>query len=346
MAPVPCAAQDWLILGGVLDFEGWASDSGSRTLTRNFGRPGMVGRLSLWGGIAPSPQVQLVALVEANAGAARRGVDGADPEMELEGLLLRYAPSRRFVFDAGRLLSPVGAYGPRRLSPVNPLIDRPDVYPPNYPWGAQVAGVAGPLDYRVAVISLPASNPQYVPVPGHAARLAGGLGLTPFVGAHLGMSFTWGPYLGPDMAPRLPAGTQWRDFGQWVLGFDARLSRGYADFHGELAFSSYDAPTVAEPLDGIAAYAELKYTWTPRFYTAVRVQYNDYAFIRPRTPPAWTGIMTRVHAGEIGVGYRVARGLLFKVSYQQDDWATQLDGRVAAAQLSYEFDAAGWLARR
>ena len=63
--PAPARAQEWLILQGIADAEFWASDSGSRLLTRNDGAPGVLGRVRLFAGIAPVPAVQLVALGEA-----------------------------------------------------------------------------------------------------------------------------------------------------------------------------------------------------------------------------------------------------------------------------------------
>jgi hypothetical protein len=340
LSPVDSRAQDWLILGGLTAGEGWVTDSGSRLLMRNAGRPAALGRIRLWAGVAPTVQWQVVALVEGETGAARREGGSA---LDVEGLWIRYAPLRAITIDAGKIVSPMGAFGARRLETVNPLIDRPDTYPPSYPLALQVAGMAGRFDYRVAVVSEPVGDERYLPPAGSAARLVAGGGITPFIGAHLGFSYTRGPYLGPELVPLLPGGVNWRDFQQAVLAFDARLSRGYAEFHGELVFSSYDAPISGQSLRGVAAYAEAKYTWTPRFYTAGRVQVNKYPFIRARTATSWIEVVTRFYSGDIGVGIRINRNTLLKVSYQQDDWQDFLDGRAVSFQLSYQFDVADWL---
>lgn len=340
-------AQDWLVLGGVGDIEAWATDSGSRLLTRNNGHPGILGRLRVWGGIAPTPIVQLVALGSLEGGPARRGGGKA---LELEGVVLRVAPSRFLVIEGGKILSPVGAFGPRRLSPVNPLIDRPDTYPPTYPWGAQVSGESRVVDYRVAVVSLPVSDERYLPSPGHWPRLAAGIGVTPAIGVHLGASYTRGPYLSPA-APLLPPEVDWKSRRGEVIGLDARASRGYLEFHTEFMFTSYDAPTNGRALKGTAGFGELKYTWTPRFFTVVRAQRNAYAFIQLRNG-RWIENVTTFVSGELGVGLRIDRHLLAKASYQQDDWepATSgpplLNGRAVAVQLSYAFDVTEWLASR
>lgn len=347
LAARSAAAQDWLILGGVGDVEVWATDSGSRLLTRNDGRPGILGRLQVWGGIAPTPIVQLVALGYLEAGPARRGRGTA---LELEGVVLRVAPSRFLVIEGGKILSPVGAFGPRRLSLVNPLIDRPDTYPPTYPWGAQVSGESRVVDYRLAVVSLPVSDQRYLPAPGHTPRLAAGIGLTPAIGVHLGASYTRGPYLSPT-TPFLPPGVDWKTRRGEIIGLDARASRGYFEFQGELMFTSYEAPTTGLALKGTAGFGELKYTWTPRFFTAVRAQRNRYAFIQVRNG-RWIENLTTFVSGELGIGLRVDRHLLVKASYQQDDWDPPasgpplLNGRAVAVQLSYAFDVADWLVRR
>lgn len=339
--PAPARAQEWLILQGIADAEFWASDSGSRLLTRNDGAPGVLGRVRLFAGIAPVPAVQLVALGEAGGGTAYAGREHFD----LEGLMLRIALSRAAVLEAGKLPSPVGGFAPRRLSPTNPLIGEPDAYPTSYPLAVQLSGVAGPFDYRAAVISQPPTHPGYVPSPGNRPRIAVGGGITPFFGTRLGASFTRGTYLSDSVAPTLPAGASWTDYRHQVVVVDARASRGYAEMHGEWAYAWYDVPTVTGRMSGPAYYIELKYTWTPRFFTAVRFQRNDYPFLRPLGPARWLTIPANFYAGEIGVGFRAGRGVLAKVTYQKDRWTGQPSGHAIAAQLSWLFDVASWLPR-
>src|SRR5262245_33992083 len=96
--PARASAQDWLIFQGIAETEFWASDSGSRLLTHNDGKPGVLGRFRLFAGVAPSRRVQLIGLVEAVAGSANRGED----EVELEGLVLRVSPARALTVEAGK----------------------------------------------------------------------------------------------------------------------------------------------------------------------------------------------------------------------------------------------------
>ena len=342
MGAPPAAAQDWLVFQGVADGEFWASDSGSRLLTRNDGHPGLLGRLYLWTGVAPAARLQLVALTEMAAGSALN----EDAEVSLEGLTLRYTPFRALVIEGGKLVSPVGAFGPRRFSPTNPLIGQPDAYSTAYPWAGQLSGSVSHLDYRVAVVSLPAVHEDYVPEPQAIPRLVVGGGVTPVVGVRVGASFTRGPYLSDELSPLIPAGNGWKDFKQEVLAFDGRVSRGYLEFHGELDYSWYDVPTISGRVSGVAYYAEVKYTWSPRFFSAARFQRNDYPFVLPLSRAQWIGKAVNFYAGEAGIGIRLDQHTLAKISYQQDNWTASPNGRAVAVQLSYQFDVREWLARR
>jgi hypothetical protein len=235
---------------------------------------------------------------------------------------------------------------------VNPLIGAPDLYPVSYPWGVQLAGAVGPMDYRAAIVDGPASNERYVPAGGSRARGVVGAGVTPVVGARLGASFTSGPYLGPAVDSMVPPGSRWEDFGQWVLALDGSLSRGYLELKAEAALSSYDVPGHADPVSGTAAYLEAKYTWTPRFFTAARLEHNAYAFIRPMPGRPWLGLTTTFADVELGFGYRLGVRTLVKASVRVDAWDVSPalrpmlpDGHALALQLSHGFDLTAWLRR-
>jgi hypothetical protein len=345
-------AQRWLFVEGLIDVEGWATDSGSRLLARNNGTPAPLGRGTLWAAVAPHPRLQVLAegLLEAANGIAANGDDirGAVHLAEL-----RYLPSRALVVEAGRILHPVGAFGPRRHSIRNPLIGGPDQYPVNYPWGVQVSGVVGLADYRVAGVSLPLFHEGYTPEPDHTPHLAGGFGVTPFTGLRIGASFGVGPYLSDSTTVFLSPGTDWKSFGQRIVAADLRFARGYLELRAEAGLVWYDVPTVPEGLNGDAEYVELKYTWTPRFFTATRLERNRYPFIRPVSAAFWIAAETLLYNGEIGFGYRLTRTTLVKASYRRDYWnvdpadrAEFPDGYAVAIQLSQRFDPVGWFGGR
>ena len=345
----PAGAQEWLLLRGVADAEGWATDSASRLLSRNEGQFATLGSFYWLAGVAPHRKVQLVFVGEIEGGSATDEED--ELEIEYQQLMLRLIPSPLAVIDAGKFPNPVGAFANRRLSPTNPLIGSPDGYAVTYPWGVQVSGTTSHFDYRAAVVNLPLTHEGYVPDPGTALRPAFGAGYTPIPEFRLGASMTWGPYLSSELGAAIPAGVDWKSYGQTVVAFDTRFSRGYFEFRGELAFSQYEVPNQADAVDGITYYAEVKQTWHPRFFTALRAERNDYPFIRPVGGPVWIARPADVYNGEIGVGYRASPGTLLKASYRYSwsDPALQVtlpNGYAFAVQLSCDMDIKSWFERK
>jgi hypothetical protein len=345
----PLAAQQRIVVQGLAGVEAWSTDDGSRLLARNDGRTALLGQLHLWGAAAIRPDLLLLALGSAEGGAATQS---GEVKVRLDQLVLRWTLARELALEVGRFPSPLGAFAPRRLPDANPLIGVPDLYPVAYPWGGMLSGAIGPLDYRAAVVDRPANNEKYVPAGGSRPRLALGAGVTPVIGVRLGASFTSGSYLSGEIDSLLAPGDRWQDFGQRVLAFDARASRGYLELRAEAALSSYDVPGIAEPVTGKALYLEAKYTWAPRFFTALRLERNRYAFVRPRAGGSWMGLATTFDDIEVAAGYRLSPRTLVKASFRTDFWdvpATMRsilpNGHAIAMQLSHGFDLTSWLDR-
>jgi hypothetical protein len=347
LAASPLGAQDWLVLEGIGDGEFWATDSGSILLTRDNGHPALLGRLQLLAGAQLRPTLHLLALGRLEGG---RGTDDGDTEARLDQFVLRYLPSRLFIVQAGKFVSPVGTFGPRRFSTTNPLIGVPDGYPVGYPWGVLVSGASDHLDYRIGAVILPVSHERYLPEPSAALRPALGAGFTPTTGVRIGASYTVGPYLGTGVTPALPPGADWKDFDQEIVALDARFSRGYFEFFGELALSEYEVP--GHPAQhGINYYGEIKYTWTPRLFTALRLERNKYGFVLPRVGAPWIARTVNFYNGEVGVGYRLTATTIAKASVRADRWPSDLqsflpNGYAVAVQLSQSFDVMSWLSPR
>jgi len=346
-APVRAQRIGLELLG---DLEAWKTDAGSRLLARNGGDPAFVARMHGWLMLRPVPSVEFIALGEAQSET------GADEtvELELKMMSLRWLPSRWLSVEAGRVLMPVGGFGRRRFSNVNPLIGSPDLYPTLYPWGAVVSGAAGSFDYRAALVSLPVINPSYTPNPGDRLRPVVGIGYAFGPSLHIGGSFTRGPYLGPDQEFALATTAKWQDYSQTIAAADLKFSVGYVEVWGEYAWSSYEVPLAAEDVSGFGLFTEAKVTHTPRLFTALRLEYFDYPFIRPINSARWIGNTTTQMNGEIGVGYRFNANTLAKLSYRRDHWPDEPapgappspDGYAIAAQLSISADIMGLLARR
>jgi hypothetical protein len=336
------SAQQRIVVQGVATLEGWRTRGGSVLLARNGDSPGLAGLMNLWGAIDLGRHFQLVALTEAVAGAAS---EEGETELELEELTLRWRPRPELGLEAGRFPAPIGTFAARRLAPANPVIGAPDGYQVSYPWGIQFSGARGVVDYRIAAIDRPISNPKYVPPGGNRLRLALGAGVTPVVGVRIGLSYTAGSYLSDSASYALGQGERWEDFGQRVLVIDGMVTRGYFELRVESAFSRYEVPNGGAPVSGNATFAEIRYTWTPRFFTATRLERNAYAFIRPMGPAAWMSTRTTFYDAEVAVGYRIDPATLVKVSVRADDWRVQppLDqflrnGSAVAIQISRTFD--------
>lgn len=346
------AAGKRVMVGGLLDAEFWETDDGSRLLSRNEGEPAHAGRLRLWAAAEFLPGLQGFALGEIEGGPAS---DEEETEVELEQAFVRWTLGTRshLRMEAGKVVAPLGNFSRRYLSSVNPLIGSPDSYSVSYPLGVQVIGRAAALDCSVSVLDRPFVNEDYVPeLESSALRPAVTLGLTPVVGLRLGVYGTRGPYLGEEIGPLLPAGAAWDDYDQSIGGFDLQFSRGHFELNGDFARSSYEAPGLTRSLRGTAWFVEPKYTFSPRWFGALRYEVNDYPYIQPISPGVWITTTAKLSDLEAGVGYRITHDVLLKVAYRADRWdvaASQKaffpDGRSIAAQLSWTFDLLSWFDR-
>jgi hypothetical protein len=346
-------AQEKFLIEGIFDAELHRTDAHSRLLSRNDGDLSILGRLQLWAALQVSPGVQIYALaeIETDDSSGER-----ETEAEIEQFALRYTSrsSPYFFFEAGRILSPLGAYSNRHLSTQNPLIGQPHIYITTYPLGIQAAGSSGWLDYRAALVDQPDIKPDFIPAdPESAFRPALGFGVTPFPELRFGFSYTEGPYLNRQLNPGLPAGTGWRDFDQQVLGFDFQFSRGYLEFNGQLVVSRYDVPFHSYSTDDKSYYLELKYTWTPRLYGALRYGNNKGTAIEHMGDSSWLGQNIEFRDLEVGLGYRFSPDTLFKVAYRSDHWDTPVsrenpveNGHSLSLQLSHHFDPGSWLVKK
>jgi hypothetical protein len=328
------------------DIELWETDDSSRLLARNAGRPILIGRTHAWLSVRLAESLELRTL-----GVAEAGTGSEDADASLQLLSVWYGHSRALVVEAGKILHPMGAFAARRFSNTNPLVGAPDLYAPQYPEGATASGAIGPFDYRGGVVTLPLVNPKYTPKPGRRLRPVGGAGLSLGPGFRLGVSGTQGPYLSKALSAQLTPGAGWQDPKQRVVAAYARYSAGYIVVRGEAAWSSYDVPTIADPVRGFGWYGEIRGTVSPRFFLAARYEDSKYAFIRPLSATAWVGNATRQINGEVGAGYRLNADALLKASFRKDHWPVQTSptgmrfptGYAVAVQYSRRLDVLGLL---
>jgi len=318
-------------------------------LSRHDGELSSLGRLQLWSAWQATPGFQLYAMGQAKTDDA----DGKrSSESELQQLAVRYSSNSSSVYfvEIGKFLPPFAIASERRLSTQNPLIGQPEFIYARYPLGIQAAGSSGWFDYRAALVDLPVIDTDYLPsAPDSVLRPDVGFGVSPFTGLRFGIAYTQGAYLNRDLDAFLPPGTDWKDFDQRLWGLELQFSRGYAEFNGELVFSKYDVPFRSESLNMVGYFMELKYTWTPRLYGAVRLQRNEYPFVRHLGGPAWLAQKVTIHDLEIGLGYRFSPDTQLKLAYRRDDTKVQRvaenylpSGHSVALQLSHHFDLQSW----
>ena len=339
--PSRAAAQGGVLLQGIVDAEGWSTNATSNLLTRNGGKPAGAGRIQLWGAVEPLPSLVLYGQTEREFGPASTYA-GSDVYTDQFGA--RYVFSPAFVVDAGRFAPLVGTFAARHFSTRNPLIGEPDGYTTDYPLGVKVTGERARFDYRAGLVSLPVSHVGYQPSATPRLRPAVGGGYTPFTGFRIGGSFTAGSYLNDATPAAALAGESWSDYHQRIAAADLEIARGYLETHFEAARGAYDVPGRASAIVGYTYYGEAKYTLSPRFFVATRLERNKYPFIRQGVT-AWTARLTDFVDGEVGAGYRAAANTVVKASYRADRWWVRPGtgfrgegGHALALQVSQAFD--------
>jgi hypothetical protein len=134
---------------------------------------------------------------------------------------------------------------------------------------------------------------------------------------------------------------------------ELEFSRGHFELNGDSAWSSYAVPTHGRLSRGQAWFLEPKYTWTPRLFTALRVEKNDYPYIEPVDSTLWIAQNVTFYDVEAGVGWRFTPDLILKASYRKDRWDVSEgakpyfpDGYSWGLQLSYGFDVRSWFERQ
>ncbi len=335
-------AQGGFLFQGVGDVEVWKTDSASSLLARGGGKLAPLYRADAWMAIEPIRNVVLFSETLVESGSAR---DEPGTEIYAKQYGVRFSPSDAFQLEGGKIRQIVGAFSSRQLSFRNPLIGQPDGYAASYPHGVRVDGSAGIVDYRAGVVSLPVHRPGYTPEPSAALRPAIGVGVTPVTGARVGLTGMIGPYLNHNLTSTELRDESWRHYLQRVVGLDAQFSRGYFEANVEAAYANYDVPGRGTAIDGVSFYVEPKYTFTPRFFVAARVERNDYPFISPVTPTFWVANRVIVSDAEVGGGFRASASTLFKLSVRKDHWTPNVNpqaphdnGYAVAAQWSQMVD--------
>jgi hypothetical protein len=172
------------------------------------------------------------------------------------------------------------------------------------------------LDGRIQITSGSPSDPLMEShAPQYAQWVAGG-GYTVRQGFRVGISGFRGPYLAPDAAPFLPAGTSVRSFPASGIGLEAKWVHGHWSTSGEWQRFQYDLPRFTQAPSLISTYGEAKRILTPRFYVAGRV-----GWLKPGGAADSSGASTSQFAPwiasyELAGGWWLNRHQLLKASYE------------------------------
>jgi hypothetical protein len=190
----------------------------------------------------------------------------------------------------------------------------PVVYQHWWDFGVGLIGSERPFEFSVGLENGTPSFPDPVRDENASKSLAGRLGLAPTPALRFGVSGAYGGYAVDGQAMPLPAGRRPEDFHQTLLMGDAEWAQGHVVVRGEGFLNAWETPTVGV-LRVRGGYAEVKVTLPASFYVAGRYEIQRYSDVRDSTGVArpWDAERDR---GEVGVGYRVARGALAKVVHQ------------------------------
>ena len=136
--------------------------------------------------------------------------------------------------------------------------------------GVQAEVSSHRVDGRIQVTSGSPSNPLSLShAPQYAQWVLGG-GYTIRQGWRVGVSGFRGPYLSPDLAALLPAGTSVRSFPASGIGVEVQWASGHWSASGEWQRFQYDLPGFTQAPAVLSTYGEAKRTLTPRLYLSGR----------------------------------------------------------------------------
>jgi hypothetical protein len=172
------------------------------------------------------------------------------------------------------------------------------------------------VDARIQVTSGSPSDPLMESHAPQYAQWAAGGGYTIRQGFRVGVSGFRGPYLAPDVAPFLPAGTNVRDFPASGLGIDVQWARGHWNTSGEWQRFQYDLPGFTQAPSITSTYGEVKRILTPRLYVAGRAGLLKAGGAADTTGAYSTQFAPQIASYELGGGWWLNRHQLLKASYE------------------------------
>ena len=197
-------------------------------------------------------------------------------------------------------------------------------------------GSVGPFEWLAGATSGTLSNPGGVDE-GDGAQLIGRARYRPSPAFNAGISAASGRWL-DDVVEDSLGDQALGSFKQTGIGGDFNYARGHLILYGEAAWSRWDVPKIADPVDALSAFLESRYRLLPGLYLAGRLDrltFSDITSSSGQSEP-WEFPVTRI---EIGTGYSWERHVILKVvgQFNRYDEATELDENVIAFQVVVHF---------
>ncbi len=268
--------------------------------------------------------------------------DAYDTERSIDSDLLQmfvgYARSWEGVsvnVKIGKLPSAFGAFPLRYDDQANPLIDQPLPYtylalraaPGRENYGLTPVTLYGlpaaevnlswrRLDSRFQLTNSSPYNPRSLLDSDQHAQWTAGAGYTIRQGLRLGMSAYRGPWLDDTFSSFIPAGVNLSDFPTTGLGVDVQWARGPWSAGGEWQRFVFDFPGFTKPPAPTFGYIELKRIINPRWYAAVRANYQTNNRPMFGAVQSATTFFPNRQAYELVVGFRPNRFQLLKIGYE------------------------------
>jgi len=245
---------------------------------------------------------------------------------------------------SGATLLDWAGVSPRRPSGAG-LLDKdrsvPIIWGPSYATGAALLGSSGPADYALEVKNASLSSRPEVWDPtqtpwGHPT-LSGRLGIRPNESWTLGISASSGAYLRDAAASSIPAGENFGNYRETLVGADAAFAWHHFQLWSEIYAARFEIPRVANA-DTLAYYLEAKWKLSPQLTAAVRWNQqlfgdvpNGLGSFAPWGPNVW-----RMDAGP---GFRFTAHLQLKLQYSLErvDDTPKPFGQLLSAQLTLRF---------
>ncbi len=142
----------------------------------------------------------------------------------------------------------------------------------------------------------------------------GRIGLCPVPALRVGVSGALGPYLDDTVADSLPPGRTVGNYDQRLAMADAEFQLGHVELRGEGYRNVWQTPRLGD-LRVSGYYVEGKYTLPGGWYAAGRWEIQRYSEVDAGTGLVpWHADQDRL---EVGLGYRVSRGVIAKTAYQR-----------------------------